>query len=652
MNNGFGIIKYDKESSIVTVNDTIQKLWNMESIEIKIDDFFKIIEKNTFVSDVKIFQDFIEKNNSDNYIYVNIFSFVSKSFTNVVVSYCHDDFRIYFTNTNRYDTSFISNISHELRTPLNGILGMVTFLNETSLDSEQKEDVELIQQCSISLLSIINDVLDFSKLEVNKIILEKKPFDLQECINDISDDILSKIEDVHFKFNISDNINLHLIGDSNRLQQILKNILYNSVKFTEKGTILLKVSCISETIFNELIKSHDTSQYIFEQDIQYLKFDIIDTGCGISPDDTDKIFSPFIQCQTTNISSNNSIGQGTGLGLSICKKLVSLMKGSIWLDSSTVNGGSHFVFIIKTNIDKNFVHVNRIFNNEGINKKKVVLVDSDVESRIELAKLCKDMNLYLTVYSNVNEALAMIKYEQNLKFDICLVNIIDDDSYLFANNIRRDLSVLNWDVPLVGIAQNDFKKRDYTNFKFILTKPITFNKLQEIFINIFDNMSLNNQIKSISYSRPIIPPSPVIVTENPFNPKKVIRILIAEDVDTNRRILASFLKSFGYINVTQTRDGLECIEELSRNEYDVLLLDIKMPRFNGDEVARMVTNFYKVPPQKSTYHFVNRKKPVIIAVTAYSSNEDRDAYKRLGFSNVIAKPLNKNELRQTLEKIE
>ena len=630
-------------------------MWNIDNIEYEKDIFFDIIEKNTFSSDVEVFQRFIQQNILG-YIYINVFSFISKSFTNIIVSFCNDNiFYVYFTNTNKYDVSFISNISHELRTPLNGTLGMVTFLNDSNLNNDQKECVEMIQQCSISLLSIINDILDFSKLEVNKVIMEMKPFDLKACLNDISEDIISKIEDtsnLHYQYDISKNINPNLIGDESRLQQILKNILYNSVKFTEKGTILLKVSSISETIFNELINSHETSLYVHENNIQYLKFDIIDTGCGISPDDMDRIFSPFIQCQTTSMSTNDNIAQGTGLGLSICKKLVSLMKGSIWLDSSTVNGGSHFVFVIKTFIDKNHQSTINLFDSD-ISNRKIILIDSCIESRIELTKLCKNMNLQLTVYSNFNEAFTMISYEK-VKFDVCLVNITDNSSYMFAKNIRKDRLLLNYNIPFVGIVQDDLQLRDYTNFKFILTRPITDLKLREIFVDIFSNISLNDQIQTISYPRVIIPMTPTIVpsSNNYFSiPKKVIRILIAEDVEINRRILATLLKSFGYTNVTQTKDGLQCIEELSKNEYDVLLLDIKMPRINGDQVAQMVTNFYKVPQQKGKYNFVNKKRPIIIAVTAYNSVEDCDAYKRLGFNKVIGKPLNKEELKRTLDNI-
>jgi two-component system autoinducer 2 sensor kinase/phosphatase LuxQ len=134
--------------------------------------------------------------------------------------------------------------------------------------------------------------------------------------------------------------------------------------------------------------------------------------------------------------------------------------------------------------------------------------------------------------------------------------------------------------------------------------------------------------------------------------EKSKRILIAEDIETNRIILTSFLKSLGYINVTQTRDGLECLRELTKNEYDILLLDNKMPHFNGCEIATIITNYYYSTSEKKHCHFMNIKKPIMIVVTAYYSDEYRDIYKKFGFNGIISKPLDKDELRQTLEKFE
>jgi two-component system sensor histidine kinase/response regulator len=648
-----GIIKYIKETSVITVNDIIQEMWNIETNSFVKNDFFDLIEINTLKSDIKEFQDFIEDTTINSFINITIFSYIpEKNYITIIVSFIDNTFYIYPTNENKYDTSFISNVSHELRTPLNGILGMVSFLNESNINSDQAECVEMIQQCSISLLSIINDILDFSKLQVNKIILENIPFILSDCIQDLKDDILSKItnlQKVHFSIDMDYNINMNLLGDVNRLQQILKNVLYNSVKYTEKGSILLKISKISENIFKEIIKSHKEIDFVKENDSQYLKFDIIDTGCGISESDINKVFSPFIQCQVTIKNTNDNIGHGTGLGLTICKKLVSLMKGSIWLESSTVNGGSHFTFVIKSYKDLTFKNTIPISYSSLFNNKEIILIDPNYETRIEMIKICKDMNFNITVYSDLNEALTIISYETRKSYDACIVNIINNDAYIFANNIRKNKNIINHMIPLIGISNDSFKKMDYTYYKYIMSRPITSLKLNELLIDVFNNLSLNNQMQKLIENKSNIS-SPIIVTLNPIE-KHDTKILIAEDVEINRKILINYLKSLGYLNVYQAKDGLEALTELTRNDYDILLLDIKMPHFDGQQVAELVNNFYKIPPKKAMFDFVNKKKPVIFAVTAYFSREDVLIYKKIGFKDVISKPLDKKDLKNALDNV-
>ena len=650
-----GIIYCENLVDTITVNSIIKDLWNLESVHLYTIDFYKLLDRYILSTDLEVFKEFI-KGCEGSFIYINILKYSDKSFFNVIVTKIDTVVYIYPTNVNIYDTSLISNISHEMRTPINGILGMVSFLNDTDLDNDQKECVEMVQQCSINLLSIINDVLDYSKLDVNKIYLSKDSFNLQECINDINDDIKSKIYDnsiLHFNFDIDRKINFNLIGDSNRLQQILKNILYNSVKFTEKGTILLRVTLIPESIFKILMSTHEVNQYSNNDNnnVQYLKFEIIDTGCGIAEEDTDKIFNPFVQCQSTNKSNNSSIGGGTGLGLSICKKLTYLMDGSIWLERSSVNGGSYFIFIIKTKInDKILQNINV---NENVNillsQKKIIIVDSDTNSRENLIKICKVLNMESLILPNVKDALILIRYEKN-KYDVCIVNINDDSSYLFVKTLRNNKESPNRDIPFIGIINDNYSKKDYVYFKFILPIPITSENLKEVFLDIFQNEIISTQIQEKNLPLPLSQSSGTVFDQN-TSPKNNLRILVAEDVEVNRKILVSFLKSFGYTNIMQTRNGKEALEELTRNEYDILLLDIKMPFYTGDVVCKIITNFYKIPPQISNnFRFVNKKKPVVYAVTAYTQPDDCEVYKKIGFSDIISKPLVKQQLKDILEK--
>jgi signal transduction histidine kinase/DNA-binding response OmpR family regulator len=672
-----GFIKYEKKLETFIINKTIQEIWNLGDQDVfSKDDFFLILDKNVWSGDIDLIKtlitnDYINEKQegelSGIYTYSNIYNHIEKIFIHVVISSIKGSsnmlldsiFFIYPTlsATNIYNTSFITNLSHEIRTPLNGILGMINILDETQLNAEQKECTEMIIQCSVSLLSVINDILDYSKLEINKIKLDLKPFNLKVCIDEINDNIITKINDLKLSFSLEfdTKININLVGDRNRLWQILINLLYNSIKFTENGKILLKISSIPESIFHSLLYFHENKQISMTEssyNIQYLKFDIIDTGCGILPDDKDKIFNPFTQFQSTNNSLSN-ISTGTGLGLSICKKLVELMNGSIWLEKSSIQEGSHFIFIIKTDINVEYKHTLEDFIAESnlLSNKNILIIDENKQSRINLSIMSKNMNLQVTTYSNIDEALKNLRYERNIKFDICLINI-SQESFSFIEALNKDTSLLNHNLPIIGIIDSDkpVNLKDYkTLFKFVITKPISDFKLHEMYIHILKNSPLINQHKSIPYQ---YQPPPQSQNNNSFTnipmvTQKTTRILIAEDVQTNRRILVSLLKRMGY-TCTETEDGEKCLRELTLHEYDILLLDIKMPKYTGDEIVQILVDFYK-KNKKGSYNFINKKLPYLVAVSAYCSVEDIDAYKKIGFDYIISKPLDKEQLRKTLD---
>lgn len=517
---------------------------------------------------------------------------------------------------------FLANISHEIRTPINGIMGMITLLEDTNVNSEQLDYIDMLRECSINLMSIINDILDYSKLEAGKVILDLKCCNLRSIIDNVSDILLSKIYEkkLEYTYNIQNDIDCDFKLDSSRLKQILLNLLSNSIKFTDKGYIKL-----------DILLEHDK-----------LKFIIEDSGCGIENENKHKLFKSFSQI---NNKTSLSINQGTGLGLIISKQLVNLMDGKIWLDyscSDTINSGSRFCFTIETekcydikrDIHKN-IHI--------LEKKTVFILDDKVENRLFLIRLVTKWGMIPQSFSSPIEALYILK---NTVFDLGLVDMYmpEMSGKDFAIKFKKQLS--GKDTPLIALSSLGDIKYDYSQY-FIsqLIKPIKEIKLEQICQNIFteNQFKLKNIIEN-NNNNPII---------KEIELKNNIRILLVEDILINQRIIIIFLQKLGYNNIEIADNGKTCLEMMSINKYDLILLDIRMPIINGELVFKYINSFYNNTTTLSdsfNYQLKNRDKPYIIAVTAYALKDDREKYLNLGFNSYISKPIDINQLKSELDK--
>jgi signal transduction histidine kinase/CheY-like chemotaxis protein len=518
-------------------------------------------------------------------------------------------------SANQAKSQFLASMSHEIRTPINAIMGMQFLLEKTDMDLIQRNYIEKSQSAAKSLLNIINDILDFSKIEAGKLDIESSPFETEKLLEDFNDVVGFKAQEKGLDFRImrDPEIPFILTGDELRLGQVLKNLGNNAVKFTQHGMIEVTIDCMARKT-NSVI----------------LKFCVQDSGVGMTLEQQEKLFKEFSQVDTSLARKF----EGSGLGLIISKKLVEMMNGVIWLESSEPGVGSAFCFTVVVGVPDNQKKLSVTIDTEMcsiLSDKHVLIVDDNEVTREILCQTAESIGINSVSVGSGEEALKEVVSNQ---YDIILMDwkMPDMNGIESANKILQ--SKLIHKKPKIVIVtaysrEDVLSKVINAGLDGLLLKPVSHSTMFDAFMRILNespgkNANLNN--KNIS-----------------LEPIRGARILLVEDNDINREFAKEMLLGEQLI-VNEAVDGFDAIEKIKAQHYDAILMDIQMPNLDGIEATKRIR---KLSKQFNNDYY---EKVPIIALSANALNSNVERSLKSGLNAYVTKPVNPVELFETMLK--